>query len=73
MLGPRSAFRKILSLTSATLAPYAVDYGLDVSVLLKGARGTGKFTVSSWVAQRLGMHILEVCLLVWRYVALTLQ
>jgi peroxin-6 len=60
MPGHRSAFRKILSLISATLTSHAVDYNLDVSVLFKGARGTGKFTVLNWVAQHFGIHILEV-------------
>jgi peroxin-6 len=42
------------------MARHAMDYGLHLSVLLKGARGIGKFTVATWVAQRLGMHLLEV-------------
>ncbi|KAG6891139.1 hypothetical protein C0992_010127 [Termitomyces sp. T32_za158] len=44
---------------SATSAQQAMDYRLDMSMLLKGARGTGKFTIVSWVAERLGMHLLE--------------
>jgi peroxin-6 len=60
LLGHESSFGKLLALSSATLAHHAVDYDLHLSVLLKGARGTGKFTVATWVAQRLGMHILEV-------------
>lgn len=42
------------------MARRAADYDLHLSILLKGARGVGKFTVASWVAQRLGMHLLEV-------------
>lgn len=40
-----------------------MDYELHLSVLLKGARGIGKFTVAAWVAQSLGMHLFEVCTL----------
>lgn len=60
LLGQKSSFGKLFELSSATLARHAVDYGLHLSVLLKGARGIGKFTVATWVAQRLGMHLLEV-------------
>ncbi|KII88818.1 hypothetical protein PLICRDRAFT_42057 [Plicaturopsis crispa FD-325 SS-3] len=60
LLSPGSAFEKLLSLCSAALVQRAVDYKLHLSILLKGARGIGKFTVASWVAQRLGMHLLEV-------------
>lgn len=54
------AFGKLLALSSATLARCAIDYDLHVSVLLNGARGIGKFTVTTWVARCLGMHLLEV-------------
>ena len=60
LLGADSAFGKLFAFSSATLAQRAVDYDLRLSVLLKGARGIGKFTVATWVAQRLGMHLLEV-------------
>ena len=60
LLGHDSPFRKVLALTSATLVHQAMDYSLHGSILLNGARGTGKFTVARWIAQRLGMHILEV-------------
>lgn len=49
-----------MALCSATLLRDAVDYHLHLSVLLKGTRGTGKFTTACWVAQRMGMHLLEV-------------
>jgi peroxin-6 len=57
-----SAFSKVFAISSATLVRRAVDCSLPLSLLLKGARGTGKFTIASWVAQRLGMHLLEVVL-----------
>lgn len=60
LLGENSSYQKILSLSSAGLVQHAVDYDLNLSLLLKGARGTGKFTTISWVTQRLGIHLLEV-------------
>ncbi|KAJ6611778.1 P-loop containing nucleoside triphosphate hydrolase protein [Mycena sp. CBHHK59/15] len=60
LLQPLSPYGKLMSLCSATLLRDAVDYNLHLSVLLKGARGTGKFTTASWVAQRIGMHLLEI-------------
>ena len=63
--GPGIAFNRVFAISSATLARQAVDYNLPLSLLLKGARGTGKFTVANWVAQCLGMHLLEV-VLTWR-------
>jgi peroxin-6 len=60
LLGSESSFGKLFALSSATLAQGAVNYGLHLSILLNGARGIGKFTVATWVAQRLGMHYLEV-------------
>jgi peroxin-6 len=60
LLGHESPFGKLFALSSAILARSAVDYDLHMSILLKGARGIGKFTVATWVAQRLGMHLLEV-------------
>ncbi|KAJ7043376.1 AAA-domain-containing protein [Mycena alexandri] len=60
LLRPSSPYGRLMSLCSATLLRDAVDYNLHLSVLLKGARGTGKFTTACWVAQRIGMHILEI-------------
>ncbi|KAJ7470448.1 P-loop containing nucleoside triphosphate hydrolase protein [Mycena latifolia] len=60
LLRPSSPYGKLISLCSATLLRDAVDYQLHLSVLLKGARGTGKFTTACWVAQRMGMHLLEI-------------
>lgn len=55
-----SAYGNLLSLVQATLLPHAADYGLHLSVLLQGARGCGKRTVARWVAQKTGVHLLEV-------------
>ena len=56
--GPVS--QKLVSLVSAALTPNAVEYKLQLSVLLKGARGAGKMTTIRTVARQLGMHVLEV-------------
>ena len=61
LLAQETPFGKLLALASAALNRRAVDYHLQLSILLKGARGIGKATVASWVAQRLGIHLLEVC------------
>lgn len=60
ILGPSSPFKKLHAVASAALAKNAVEYNLDLSVLLKGARGIGKLTVTRWVAHQLGMHVMEV-------------
>ncbi|KAI0747694.1 AAA-domain-containing protein [Daedaleopsis nitida] len=53
-------YGKLLALSSAALNRGAVDYHLQLSILLQGPRGVGKATVANWVAQRLGIHLLEV-------------
>lgn len=57
---PVGPFTKIRDLVEAALYPSAMDYNLQLSLLLKGSRGCGKFTTTSWVAQSLGIHLLEV-------------
>ncbi|PFH47670.1 hypothetical protein AMATHDRAFT_67211, partial [Amanita thiersii Skay4041] len=51
---------KLLQLGAAAVSGSAAQYDFHISVLLKGARGIGKFTTASWVAQRLGFHLIEV-------------
>ncbi|KAJ4501694.1 P-loop containing nucleoside triphosphate hydrolase protein [Lentinula lateritia] len=58
--GSGKATRKLHSISSVVLERRAVDYNLQLSVLLKGARGIGKYTAASQIARNLGMHILEV-------------
>ncbi|KAF9557670.1 AAA-domain-containing protein [Agrocybe pediades] len=60
LTGPKCPYAEILSLSSAAFSQRAVDYHLDLSFLLKGGRGIGKYTVASWVAESLGLHLLEV-------------
>lgn len=57
-----STFEKLCALVIASLSPNAVEYRLQVSILLKGARGTGKMSTVRDVARYLGMHLLEVSL-----------
>ena len=51
---------KLLQLAEAALTRNAVDFDLQISVVLKGARGTGKMTAITYVAGKLGLHVLEV-------------
>ncbi|KAJ7074407.1 P-loop containing nucleoside triphosphate hydrolase protein [Mycena amicta] len=60
LLDSSTPFGKLLSLCSATFLRDAVDYNLDLSVLLKGTSGVGKYTTARWVAERLGMHFMEL-------------
>ena len=60
MLNEETPYGKLLALASAALNRRAVEYHLQLSILLKGARGVGKATVAGWVAQQLGIHLLEV-------------
>lgn len=60
LFSSESPFGKLVSLCSAALAQSAANYKLQLSVLLKGARGTGKFTCARWVARCLNMNMLEV-------------
>ncbi|KAL6309205.1 AAA-domain-containing protein [Sparassis latifolia] len=60
LISPDGAFGKLLALTSAALNRNAVDYQLQLSILLQGPSGVGKYTVATWVTQRLGIHLYEV-------------
>lgn len=53
-------YSKLYDLTAAVLRPGVINYDLNLTILLKGARGIGKFTAISNVAQDLGIHMLEV-------------
>ncbi|KAE8233222.1 hypothetical protein CF326_g1733 [Tilletia indica] len=55
-----SPFDRLVHLVQATLLPRTQDFGLHLSVLIKGARGSGKKTICRWVAQRCGVHLLEL-------------
>lgn len=74
LFAPESAYGKLTALTAAALEPNAVEYKLQLSVLLKGPKGCGKFTAVSWVARHLGIHLFEVSLTLVRGIStLTVQ
>lgn len=60
LVTPSSPFAKLHSLISASLSRLSLDCSLDTTFLVKGNRGTGKFTMVSWVGERLGVGIMEV-------------
>ncbi|KAJ8515523.1 hypothetical protein ONZ45_g7081 [Pleurotus djamor] len=60
LLGPGSPFQQLHSLLSATISRNAINYNLDLAILLEGARGIGKSTVATWAAQSLGFSFLEI-------------
>jgi len=51
---------RLRDLAEAAMLSAAVEYGLQLSVLLKGARGIGKVTSATWVARDLGVHLFVV-------------
>ncbi|OCH95204.1 AAA-domain-containing protein [Obba rivulosa] len=57
---PDSAYSKLHALISAALSKDAVDYHLQLSMLLQGPKGVGKLTTAKSVARQLGLHLLEV-------------
>ncbi|KAL1674956.1 P-loop containing nucleoside triphosphate hydrolase protein [Schizophyllum commune] len=57
---PASPYGQLLDVMSIIHSRRAVDLDLNLSILLKGSRGCGKQTTVSWIAQRMGMHLMEV-------------
>lgn len=55
-----SVYASLMRLVQATLLPHAANFGLHLGVLLKGARGSGKKTLARWVAQKAGVHLVEI-------------
>ncbi|KAL1743282.1 P-loop containing nucleoside triphosphate hydrolase protein [Schizophyllum fasciatum] len=55
-----SPFGQLLAVVSVIHSRCAVDLDLNLSILLKGSRGCGKHTTANWIAQRMGMHLMEV-------------
>lgn len=60
LTSPASPFGRICQLIQATLLPQASMYGLHLSVMVKGARGSGKKTAIRWASQQTGVHLIEV-------------
>jgi peroxin-6 len=60
LTSPSAPFGKIVQLLEATLLPQASSYGLHLTVLLKGARGSGKKTIARWIAKQVGVHLIEI-------------
>ncbi|EAU88281.2 TER94-PB [Coprinopsis cinerea okayama7 len=59
LLAPSSPFGKLLAMATASMTKWSLDCHLDLTFLIKGQRGVGKYTTISWVAQKLGIHIME--------------
>ncbi|KAL0574330.1 peroxisomal assembly protein [Marasmius crinis-equi] len=57
---PRKPLEQLYSIASVISQPSGVDYNLQLTALLKGNRGIGKFTAAQAVARLLGVHLLEV-------------
>ncbi|KAJ1019971.1 hypothetical protein NDA16_004252 [Ustilago loliicola] len=60
LIAPSSPYSTLSSLLNATLQPNASRFNLHLSVLLKGARGCGKRTVTRWVAKSAGVQLVEL-------------
>ncbi|KAK7466888.1 peroxisomal assembly protein [Stygiomarasmius scandens] len=52
--------QKLFRTLSVIADQRGVDFNLQLSILLKGARGIGKFTSVCAVARSLGLHVIEV-------------
>ena len=55
-----SVYGRFVRLVRAALSPSAQHLGVHLAVLLQGAPGAGKRMVTRWVAQRTGVHLLEL-------------
>lgn len=69
LLCPEAPFSKLRDLLSAGFSRHSINYGLQLTILLKGVRGIGKFWTVFSVAQSLGMHILEVIILAFTHLS----
>ncbi len=54
------AYEKLHNFVNAPLRENAADYGLELSVLLSGALGSGSTELATHVARSVGYHSLEV-------------
>ncbi|GAA5930797.1 AAA family ATPase peroxin 6 [Sporobolomyces koalae] len=60
IVSPTTPASRLHDFVSASLASNAASYDLPLTVLLKGARGSGKRTLVHSVARGLGVHVLEI-------------
>jgi len=70
LLCPEAPFSRLRALISAGFSRHSINYGLQLTILLKGVQGIGKFWTVFAVAQSLGMHILEVMILTFIHLSL---
>jgi peroxin-6 len=54
------ALKGLYRIVSSALQPSMASFGLQISVLLKGARGSGKRMIVRSLAARMGLGVLEV-------------
>lgn len=59
-LGDPTPSSRLLEYVQASLRPGASQFDLHLTVLIKGARGSGKRTLARAIARRTGFHLLEV-------------
>ncbi|KAF5330107.1 hypothetical protein D9758_018140 [Tetrapyrgos nigripes] len=59
-IGSEKPLQRLFWQMSVITEQRGVDFSLQLSILLKGARSIGKFTAASTVAHALGLHIIEV-------------
>ena len=55
-----SVFARYVDLVAAAMSPRAQQLDVRLGVLLTGAHGAGKRTLTHWVAQRTGVHVFEM-------------
>lgn len=60
LTGADSVYARFVQLVRAALSPSAQRLGVHLAILLQGAAGAGKRMLTRWVAQRTGVHLLEL-------------
>ena len=59
-LGKPTTFGRLLDLIKAAMRPTGRSVDIDVTLLLEGARGSGKTMLARWAARRAGFHCYEL-------------
>ena len=60
LTAPGSVYARLEALVHAALSPRAQQLDVRLSILLTGAHGAGKRTLTRWAAQRTGVHLVEL-------------